>query len=181
MEDRSAASIERAIKLEDWPKARKLIQSELRQDPNDHWLLIRLGLTYYEQRQYHAALWSASKALQVAPYCPLVIWDYAGSLEMLGREGEALKLYRRLLSWGEEKIAFGECGEGLQWARSLIADCHYRIASILEKKGQRKRALTAYEEYLSRRQRGHRSIYSLRDVKARYKKLLLKQPDRKSR
>jgi predicted Zn-dependent protease len=175
MKDRSAAGIENAIKAEDWRKARKLVQKELRQSPNDHWLLTRLALTYYEERQYHAALWLESKALKLAPYCPLVIWGHAGSLQMLGRESEALKLYRRLLRRGEEKIAFGECGEGLQWARSLIADCYYRIAQILENRGQRKRALAAYEEYLSRRRRGHRSIYSLRAVKARYKKLRLNQ------
>jgi tetratricopeptide (TPR) repeat protein len=181
MKEGPGTRIERAIQAANWPKARKLIQNELRQDRNDHWLLTRLGLTYYEEHQYHAALWLAQKALQIAPYCPLVIWDDAGSLEMLGRGGEALKLYRRLLRWGEERIAFCECGEGLPWARSLIADSYYRIGCILEKKGRRKRALTAYEEYLSRRQRGHRSIYSLRDVKAQYRNLFLKQADRKSR
>lgn len=59
-----------------------------------------------------------------------LIWGYAESLEMLGRESEALTAYRRLLRRGEERIAFGDCGEGLQWARSLIADCYYRIAQI---------------------------------------------------
>jgi len=93
---------------------------------------------------------------------------------MLNRGSEALKIYKWLASWGEETLAHGECGEGLRWARSLIADCHYRIASILEKKCQRKRAIAAFEEYLSRRQRGHRSIYSLRDVKSRYRLLLTK-------
>jgi len=98
MKERPGARIEKAIEAQDWPKARKLIQRELLQNRNDHWLLTRLSLTYYEEHQYHAALWLALKALRLAPYCPLVNWDRAGSLEMLGREDEALKLYRRLLS-----------------------------------------------------------------------------------
>jgi len=89
---------------------------------------------------------------------------------MLGRESEAVTLYRCLVSWGEEYLAYGECGEGIRAARSLIADCHYRIAHIWEEKGQRKKALAAYAEHLSRR-RGVRSIYPFRDVKARYERL----------
>ena len=38
-----------------------------------------------------------------------LIWGYAESLEMLGRESEALTAYRRLLRRGEEKIAVGDC------------------------------------------------------------------------
>jgi tetratricopeptide (TPR) repeat protein len=175
MNHNQSAHIEELIHAEDWPKARTLIKVELREKPKDHWLLSRLALTYYEERQYDRALQLDIKALQEAPYCPLAIWGYAGSLDMLNRGSEALKVYKWLASWDEEILAHGECGEGLRWARSLIADCHYRIASILEKKGQRKRAIAAFEEYLSRRQRGHRSIYSLRDVKSRYSLLLTKK------
>ncbi len=163
--------IERAIDAEDWVKARKLIRLGLKHEPNDHWLLSRLALTYYEQRQYLRALEIEAKALQSAPFCPLAIWGYAGSLDMLGRRKEALKLYQRLLSWGEDDLACGECGEGIRAARSLIADCHYRIALIWEELGQRKKALTAYAEHFARRRPGTHSIYPLREVKARYKRL----------
>jgi hypothetical protein len=100
-----------------------------------------------------------------------VIWGYAGSLDMLGRTREARALFQWLLSWGEENLAYGECGEGIRWARSLIADCQYRIGLIWEKKGQRKRALRSYAEHLALRRRGVRSIYPLREVKRHYKHL----------
>jgi tetratricopeptide (TPR) repeat protein len=171
MKNRPADLIERAIGAEDWAGARKLIRQELKKDPNDHWFLSRLALTYYEQRQYLRALHIEAKALQIAPYCPLAIWGYAGSLDMLGRGKEALKRYRWLLRRGEQDLAYGDCGEGIRAARSLIADCHYRVALILEGMGQRKRALAAYAEHLARRRPGTRSIYPLRKVKARYKRL----------
>jgi tetratricopeptide (TPR) repeat protein len=171
MKDRPAILIEQAIAANNWTRARKLIRHELKSDPNDHWLLSRLALTYYEQRQYRRALYFEAKALQIAPYCPLAIWRYAGSLEMLGRDKEALKLFRWLLSWREQNLAYGDCGEGILAARSLIADCHYRIACIWERMGQRKRALASYAEHFARRRRGTRSIYPLREVKARYKRL----------
>lgn len=170
-ERRAARQIEEAIERDNWQKARLLIRQWLRREPNDHWLLTRLGLTYYEQKQYRRALRYELKALQIEPYCPLVVWDYAGTLDMLGRKKEALSVYRWLPSWGEEKLAFGPCGEGIQAARSLIADCFYRIAVILEEQGQRKRAIAAFQEHLSRRTRGTRSIYPLSKVRRRYAKL----------
>jgi tetratricopeptide (TPR) repeat protein len=170
-ERRAARQIEEAIERDNWQKARLLIRQWLRREPNDHWLLTRLGLTYYEQKQYRRALRYELKALQIEPYCPLVVWDYAGTLDMLGRKKEALSVYRWLTSWGEEKLAFGPCGEGIQAARSLIADCFYRIAVILEEQGQRKRAIAAFQEHLSRRTRGTRSIYPLSKVRRRYAKL----------
>lgn len=100
----------------------------------------RLALTNYEQRKYERALHWETMALQEQPYCPLTIWGYAGTLEMLGRYRESVTLYRWLLSWGEKELAYGECGEGIRKARSLIADCHYRIALIWEEKRQWKRA-----------------------------------------
>jgi tetratricopeptide (TPR) repeat protein len=125
-----AKLIEKAVQAEDWAAARSLIKTMLRPSPKDHWLLSRLALTYYEERQYERALYWEAMALQEAPYCPLAIWGHAGSLEMLGRSAEARVLYRWLLSWGEEELAYGDCGEGIRKARSLVTDCHYRIARI---------------------------------------------------
>lgn len=139
--------------------------------PDNHWLLTRLALTYYEQKQYRRAPRYELKALQLAPYCPLAIWDYAGTLDMLGRKKEALALFRWLISWGEDDLAFGQCGEGIRAARSLIADCYYRIGNILVEQQQRKRAAVAYKEHLSRRARGTRSIYPLKEVKRKYEEL----------
>src|SRR3954454_12105531 len=170
-ERRSAKAIEQAIAREQWLRARRLIRVALSRKRDDHWLLSRLALTYYEQRQYRRALNYELKALQIEPYCPLAIWAYAGELHMLERRKEALAIYRWLISWGEDELAFGPCGEGIQRARSLIADCFYRIARIQERMGQRKRALKSYKEHLSRRKRGTRSIYPLKVVKASIKAL----------
>lgn len=161
-------SIEKAIEADNWTAARKLIRAELRRDPKDHWLLGRLALTYYEQRNYKQALYWNVLALQEAPYCPLLIWDYACTLAMLNENDKALLLYRWLLSWGEDQLAYGECGEGIRWARALIADCHYRVACIWDEKRQWKRSAAEFEKYLGLRKIGYGSIYSLREIKGQY-------------
>jgi tetratricopeptide (TPR) repeat protein len=166
--------IEKAVQADDWPGARRLIRAELKHSPKDHWLLSRLALTYYEQRKYAMALYWHAMALQEAPFCPLSIWGYAGSLNMLGRTREALVLYRWIVSWPEKDLAHGACGEGMRWARSLITDCHYRIAKIWEDKRQWKRALREYEVYLARRREGCSSIYSLREARTRCERLRIR-------
>jgi predicted Zn-dependent protease len=170
-ERQTAGQIEKAIERDDWDRARTLIRQWLRHAPDNHWLLTRLALTYYEQKQYKRALHYELKALQLAPYCPLAIWDYAGTLDMLGRKKEALALFRWLISWGEDDLAYGQCGEGIRAARSLIADCYYRIGNILVEQRQRKRAAVAYKEHLSRRTRGTRSIYPLKEAMRKYEEL----------
>ena len=160
--------IERAIAANDWPGARRLIREGLRKGRDDHWLLTRLSLTYYEQKQYRKSLQYVVEALQLAPYCPLAVWDYAGTLDMLNRKKKALEIFQWLISWGEKTIAYGECGEGMRFARSLIADCYYRIARIQEERRERGKALRAYKQHLLRRKRGVRSIYPLSEVRRRY-------------
>jgi len=48
-------AIEAAIRSERWKKARQLIRAGLKEKPDSHWLLTRLGLTYYEERAYRAS------------------------------------------------------------------------------------------------------------------------------
>jgi tetratricopeptide (TPR) repeat protein len=165
---RAAAMIERATTANDWPKARRLIREELRKNRDDHWLLTRLSLTYYEQKQYQKSLHYVTQALQIAPYCPLAVWDYAGTLDMLNRKKKALQVFQWLISWGEKAIAYDECGEGIRFARSLIADCYYRVARIHEERRERGEAMRAYRQHLLRRKRGVRSIYPLSEVRRRF-------------
>ena len=160
--------IEQAIEAEDWSAARALIKRRLRATPDDHWLLTRLGLTYYEQRKYAQALKLEERALALAPRCPLVLWDFAGSLEMLGRYEEAIAVYRRLIRRGVESIANDECGEGLRWARGLVADCHYRLAGCYEHLGSKAAAWRALERHLDLRGPGCSSIYPLAEVRREF-------------
>ena len=156
--------IESLIAAHDWKRARKAITAALRKEPDSHWLLSRLALTYYEEFKYQTALTLDQRALELAPSCPLVLWGYAGTLEMLGREREALKIYQRLVSRGAESIAYGECGEGLARARGLVADSFYRMAGCYESLGKHQKAIEAFETHLDLRGPGCQSIYPLDDL-----------------
>ncbi|HEY2743540.1 MAG TPA: hypothetical protein VGL86_02915, partial [Polyangia bacterium] len=76
----------------------------MRRSPDDHRLLSRLALTYYEQRKYARAL---------------------------DREYEqATRALMRLIRRGVSRMARGPCGEGARWARGLVAHCWSRVGTI---------------------------------------------------
>jgi tetratricopeptide (TPR) repeat protein len=156
--------IESLIAADNWKGARDLIKAALRTEPDSHWLLSRLALTYYEEFKYKEALALEEQALALAPNCPLALWGYAGSLEMLGRELDALKIYQRVIKRGAESIANGECGEGLARARGLVADCWYRMAGCYATLGNRAKELEAFDVHIDLRGPGCYSIYPLREV-----------------
>jgi tetratricopeptide (TPR) repeat protein len=157
--------IEKYILQEDWQKARSLILKDLNKTPEDHWLLTRLSTTYYEEHKYKKALKIVEKALKYAPKCPLVLWDYAGTLDMVGQHREAIKIWKKLLMIGTDKIAYDECGEGLRWARSLLNDSRYRIGLSYRKMGMLKKASNYIYAHITHRAPGIPSIYLLSAAK----------------
>ena len=166
----SGAEIERAIGADDWPRARKLIRAELKRSPKDHWLLARLALTHYEQRDYATALRYALRAEEIAPYCPLVLWEVGGAMDMLD-QSSALRVYRKLTRQSLDDLADGPCGEGLAWARGLIADVYFRVGRIHERLGRRRLALRAFEQALSTRAKRASCIYPRTELNAHLRKL----------
>src|ERR1700736_806345 len=100
MTNKTIDPIQRAFDADDWKQARKLIRAELEKDPTHHWLLTRLATTYYEEKDYAKALAISEKAMRSNPRCPLVLWDYACALDMLGRSDDAIVVWDKLLRRG---------------------------------------------------------------------------------
>jgi tetratricopeptide (TPR) repeat protein len=167
--------IESLIREGRWSEARKAITTELRIDPTSHWLITRLGLTYYEQRKYSRALTFAARALELAPRCPLALWDFAGALQMLDRDTEAIAIYQRLIRRGPLRIAKDPCGEGLARSRGLVADCHLRLSDSLRSIGEESGAERHFVKHLDMRGPGCQSIYPLKDITARRRRPGVKQ------
>jgi tetratricopeptide (TPR) repeat protein len=142
------------------------LRQRLKAEPRHHWVLTRISAEYHEQRKYGLALKYAEKAFAEVPTCPLVLWDYAGTLQALGRHNEALDLYARIVTRGINRLAKGECGEGKGWARGLVSDSHYRASLSLKAIGNEKASLSAFGQCLDLRGPGCRSIYRLNELGA---------------
>jgi tetratricopeptide (TPR) repeat protein len=175
--DRIGNQIETWIEKNAWKQARTAIESQLRKEPDDHWLWARLSAVKYEQRDYQGALEAAGKALEIVPDCPLALWSYAGAVEMLGRSADAMDVYARLLQRGLEELKHpdrdaNECWEGPDWTAGLMEDCLFRIAGCLALMGRRDGAVEMYRGFLGLADLGARGIYSREDALKKLKKLL---------
>jgi tetratricopeptide (TPR) repeat protein len=157
-------AIEKLIAAKKWKQAQALLQDELLTAPSDHWVWTTLGLTYYEQHLYDKALTCSKRAIELAPDCPLVLWDYAGCLYMTGRESAALAIWTVLLDMDPEDVANGECSEGMDWALQLLNDVHYRMGRYFQRNGNASQARVSFEKYLHNREHGVGSIYHKKDV-----------------
>lgn len=152
-------------KEENWNSARKILLKLIKDYPDDHWFLTRLSNTYYEEKNYIKALEYVEKARKIAPRCPLVLWDYAGTSDMLNNNEGAIRIYKGLIRRGVKRIAYGECGEGIRWARSLVNDCRYKLGLIYAKMGDFGLAINFLRAHIANRNRNCYSIYHLRKVK----------------
>lgn len=170
-QDEFSTKVNRLFAEGNWGEARDFLLTGLVAKPKDHWLLTRLGTTYYEERNYSEALKFAEKAFTLAPRCPLVLWDYAGTLAANGRLKEAVKVYGWLILRGQHAIANNECGEGEEWAAGLIADCWFRLGLCYESLQDKAKAINCLEKYLGERHEGLASLYTRKDAIRRLIKL----------
>ena len=145
---------------EKWSAAKRLIERETAVNADDHWLLTRLSAAVYELRDYEKAFEILQSALELAPNCPLVLWDLAGTYAMLGKYHEAISVYKRLIKRGVRSIAIDECGEGTSWAKSLVADCWHGLGICYQNLNDAENAVKCFCKHLSLVSSRFGSIYS---------------------
>lgn len=160
--------IEAALAREDWQSARRLILRDLKADPDNHWLLARLSTTYYEERDYDKAWDLIERAYRLNPDCPLVRWDYAATLDAIGWPAEALKIFGSLIAKGPRELGgVAPCGEGLEWALSLLSDCIFRAGVCWEHMGKKDIALRWYQAFLKLRDEWSEGIHAREEAEKR--------------
>ena len=167
--DSISMSVNDLFKSEKWPQARNVLEQELQKTPDSHWVLDRLSVTYYEQRQYQTALKYIKKAFAQAPNCPLVLWDFAGTCAALGQTDKAIQKYGTLIELYPDGFSKDECGEDMNWASSLVMDCFFRLGVCFQALKTNDMARLFFEDYINLRKK-HKSLpslYSATDAKKR--------------
>jgi tetratricopeptide (TPR) repeat protein len=106
----------------DWLAARRVLETGLRSTPRDHWMRSRLGVTYYETGDYSMALVHTEQAVALAPICPIVLWNHAGTLQQMGRHALAVEIYQALIRRQVGWLAKDSCLQSRALAKGLIAD-----------------------------------------------------------
>lgn len=163
--------LDRYHEWEQWAEAERYLRNVVKRFPGDHWLINWLADAVYEQRKYRAALRLYRKAEALAPECAMVRWGLAGALAACGDTREAWRLYQSIARRRPEVLGTRECGEGLPWARGLIADCHFRLGQLAERQGAKAAARRRYRTYLRFMERPTPSIESRKAALARLRAL----------
>jgi tetratricopeptide (TPR) repeat protein len=163
---------DRLCKGKKWEEARTILLNWLRDDPHNHWVLTNIGETYYEEKNYNKALEYEEQARREQSNCPLVLWDMIEALFALGRDEHAFQICKTIIHRGANRIAYGECGEGIRWARSLVNDCQYILGLIYASRDDFALASKYIKTHISKRNRNCVSIYNLREVKKDLAKIL---------
>ena len=166
-------SVETLIREGLWEDARALIERELAGQPENHWLLTHLGVTYYEQQRYSDSLRPLLASLEIVPDCPLTLWNIAGALGALGKPKEAIRIYTSLLR--SDKTADDDsCWESADWANALKADCVYRIGCCFQRMKRRDSAENCFRQYINLMLAGTVGTYTVEDAALRIGELRTK-------
>jgi tetratricopeptide (TPR) repeat protein len=141
--------------------AKKLIKKELKNYPNDHFLLTSLGNVHYELFEYTKAIEYTQEAIEIAPNCPLTINNHAVVLFMHEKYEQAIDLWLKIL---EKKLHSKECTEGKKITKSLLNDTRVRLADAYKEKGNNEKALFYYKAHLENRKKGVFSNFTKKEI-----------------
>lgn len=129
----------------------------------NHHQLVKAGLRQHESRRYARALAIFQTARRVAPDCPVVAYNCANGLHMLGRDDEAALILRELINV-DSKILASRCNAVN--GRSLQLDAFYLLFLVsVHGQGFSKEAFHYAQEHLRRRRRGLPSAWTLREAR----------------
>ena len=165
-----SSKINDLFRREKWDEARTILERERERNPQSHWVLTQLGVTFYEQYRYEDALGLFLASLNIKDDCPLTLWNLAGALDALGRTGEAIQIYSWLLQ-SNRTSDDDPCWESTERTDALKSDCVFRIGVCLRHLGKKQEAERWLREYVNILLGGISGIYSLEDVGEELQKL----------
>lgn len=171
---RISKRIDALFSSQQWSELDQLISESLQGTSDDHWLHVRRADAWYAQGKHARAARHYQKVLESTPRCPLGRWGLANTLMARGDADDARKLFLSLARQNPEVMGTGECGEGVRWARGLVADANFRLGQLEEAAGAKAAARRRYQAYLRILQQPALSLESRRDANARLRALSLK-------
>ena len=163
--------IDQLFSAEKWVELDGVISKALVAAPDDHWLHVRRADVWYEQRRYRKAATLYRKVLELMPGCPLGRWGLASAQMALGAHPEARRLFQSLAREKPEVLGARDCGEGVRWARGVVADANFRLGQLAEREGSKVVARRRYRAYLRMVERPALSIESRKGAQERLRAL----------
>lgn len=163
----------------DWNGLITMLKRYASKYPNEYFIYQQMAATYYIERigKYQLASQCAEYAYNMEPNDDLNIYTYACSLYYVGRLDESFDLFSKITSKEVHAIAYGEHGEGIRYAKSLINDSIYMMGVICQDKHQYKEAKELFMKHLANRRRGQISDFAKKQVISHITSITKKQTE----
>lgn len=114
---------------------------------------------------FDEALTFSSKAIALDHIEPLNLWIHSLILENLGFINQAFNIWDFLLYRPAKVIGEIDCGEGLDWAKGLQADCLYKMTVFALNLHELDEAATYLRMLKTRLKKGVTTIYTDYEIK----------------
>lgn len=118
----------------DIEKLIKYLKQKTREFPNDYYLWTIMSEYCYDNGMKELCMESAKRAhsINYEEDDMLVVYDYGSALYLNGRYDEAIAEFDKILTKDINFIAYGEHGEGMRWAKKLLADARELRADCIK-------------------------------------------------
>lgn len=131
-----------------------------------HGVLIERAVRLHNRLRYTEALPLAEEAYRIAPACPVVLYNLANTLHMLGRGARARTLLQRLVATSADSLRRACPANGSP--RSFQVDAHYLLFEVeLYRTGAWRESVAHARRHLRLRTRGLRSVWTRRAIERR--------------
>jgi tetratricopeptide (TPR) repeat protein len=128
-----------------------------------HESTISRGLEFHEGRQYKKALPYFRRACKATPQCAVAQYNFANTLYMLGRHGDATAILATLVTTPDSVLRAGCPLE--ENPRSFKVDAQFLLfLTTLYETGDWDRAFPFAKNHLSLRRRGLRSTWQVAEI-----------------
>ena len=109
------------------------MKKKSREFPHEYYLKILLAENLTGVGKYKEALMYAQKAYDQEPSDMLVAYDYGNALYQNGKYNEAMMVLEDIRQTDVNIIAYGDHGEGMSWAKSLLKNTENVINLCIRK------------------------------------------------
>jgi len=151
----------------DWARLEKFLMACVEAYPEEYYFLTELSSVYYVKGNATEALATSQKAMAIEPRDVLVIYHYGMALFLNNQFNEAITQFYRIQCRKLHTIAYGQYGEGMKWAKSIVNDAVYMIGAAYMEKGDYKKAGKWIQRHLFHRRSGIYSDFTKRQVEKR--------------
>jgi tetratricopeptide (TPR) repeat protein len=138
----------------DYFKALKYLNKMELTHKDSPWIYAKIAECFYELKNYKEAISYCELSLSKQKKYPLPLWTLGNSLYYDKKYKESIKVFKEIIQMDEMVIGRVETKQGIVWGRSLIMDCHIKLADnyyLINKDIEAKSELEKFEAIRRRR------------------------------